>query len=77
MIVLLGCVKSKLAQPATAAELYTSPLWRARRRYAEVSGADWYILSAKHGLVKPGQTLAPYEMALATRSATDRREWGE
>lgn len=77
MIVLLGCVKSKLAQPATAADLYTSPLWRARRRYAERSDADWYILSAKHGLVKPGQKLAPYEMALTTRSLGDRRDWGE
>ena len=75
-IVLLGCVKTKCSSPAPAADLYTSPLWRVRRRYAEASGATWFILSAKHGLVPPSEMLAPYEMALGQRSARERRNWG-
>jgi len=75
-IVLLGCVKTKRSDRAPAADLYISPLWRARRRYAEASGAAWFILSAKHGLVKPSEVLAPYEVALNQRSARERRDWG-
>lgn len=75
-VVLLGCVKKKRSDRAPAAHLYISPLWRARRRYAETSGAPWFILSAKHGLVKPREVLAPYEVALSQRSAPERRAWG-
>jgi hypothetical protein len=37
-VILLGCVKQKLDHRAPAKELYRSPLWKARRGYAEASG---------------------------------------
>lgn len=75
-IILLGCVKEKGSTMAPAADLYISRLWRARRRYAEASGLPWFILSAKHGLLTPSQVIAPYDMALKDRNATERRAWG-
>jgi len=74
-IVLVGCVKTKLPTAAPADELYTSPLFKKRRRYAEVTGRPWFILSALHGLVSPDQVLEPYDMYLAGQPVTYRRQW--
>jgi hypothetical protein len=74
---LLGCVKTKLDHAAKARDLYCSPLWFARRAYAEESGRLWMILSAKHGLVKPDRRLRPYNCALGDQPAAYRHSWGE
>jgi Family of unknown function (DUF6884) len=52
-LVLVGCVKTKADRPQAARDLYRSPLFERRRRYAEQYAARWYILSAEHGLVAP------------------------
>ena len=76
-VVLLGCVKLKLAHRAPAKDLYVSPLWNGRRAYAEAAGCPWLILSAKHGLLDPEQSIAPYDVALAELTARARLAWGE
>ncbi len=53
VVLVLGCVKQKLRYAAQARDLYCSPLWRARRRYAEASGWPWFIMSARCGLLVP------------------------
>ena len=68
-------MKSKGAAIAPARELYISPLWRARRAYAEQSEALWFVLSALHGLVAPEDPLAPYELALNKLPARERGAW--
>lgn len=75
--VLVGCVKLKQSQPAQARDLYTSDLFRKRRRYVEATGLPWYILSALHGLVRPTDVVAPYDMALSGQPAAYRAAWGE
>ena len=62
---LLGCVSQKNANPLAAKELYRSELFRRRRRYAEASGAPWWIVSAEYGLVGPDQVVAPYDTRIA------------
>ena len=52
-ICLVACVKGKRGAPAPAKDLYRSPWFRKARRYVEQSGAPWFILSDKHGLVHP------------------------
>jgi len=76
-VVLLGCVKLKLEHRAPAKDLYVSPLWNARRAYAEAVGCPWLILSAKYGLLDPEQSIAPYDVALGDLPASARRAWGE
>jgi hypothetical protein len=76
-VVLVGCVRDKRTAPAAAADLYTSPLFAARRRYAETSDAPWFILSAEYGLVGPGEWLSPYDRYLPDTPDWYRTAWGE
>lgn len=76
-LMLLGCVKSKFGSTKPAKDLYDSELWRCRRAYAEQSGAHWYILSAKHGLVVPETQITRYDLALSDLPAAERRVWSE
>jgi hypothetical protein len=72
---LVGCVKQKLPVAAPARDLYVSPLFRGRRRYVETTCDDWFILSAKHGLVDKHHVLDPYDVTLKTASTGQRRRW--
>ncbi|MEP9362191.1 DUF6884 domain-containing protein [Nocardioides sp. CN2-186] len=76
-IVLVGCVKTKLAQGAAAKDLYVSDYFTKMRGYAEASGRPWFILSAEHGLVGPEDWLEPYERYLPDTSRDYRLAWGE
>lgn len=76
-IVLVGCVKQKLDRPAEAQNLYTSPLFRKERNYAEAAGCPWFILSAEHGLVAPTTVLEPYDLRLSSTTSEYRRAWGQ
>ncbi|HMO10872.1 MAG TPA: hypothetical protein PKB06_05080, partial [Actinotalea sp.] len=74
-LVLVGCAKQKRATAAPAQDLYTSPLFRKSRAYAESTGVPWFVLSAKHGLVGPEAVLEPYDVTLSRTSRDYRREW--
>lgn len=76
-IILVGCVKTKAPEASRARDLYLSPLFERRRRYAESSGQPWYILSAEHGLLDPGSIIEPYDVYLADQTADYRQAWGE
>lgn len=72
---LVGCVKTKRYEATPARDLYVSPLFRGRRAYVEATCGRWFILSAKHGLVSPGEVLDPYEDSLNKKSAAAKRNW--
>jgi hypothetical protein len=74
---LISCVSQKREQACAARDLYVSALFRKARRYVEASGCPWFILSAEHGLVAPGQVIAPYERTLNAMKVADRRVWAE
>lgn len=74
---LVGCVSSKRARPTAARDLYTSPLFVGRRSFVERTCHDWFILSAKRGLVDPSETLEPYDVSLASASIPERRRWAQ
>jgi uncharacterized HhH-GPD family protein len=76
-VVLVGCVKTKAPEARPARDLYVSPLFERRRRYAESSGRPWHILSAEHGLLDPGIIVEPYDVYLAGQTADYRQAWGE
>lgn len=75
-VLLVTCVKGKLATPAAARDLYVSTLFTKEREYAERLGVPWFILSAKHGLVAPDEWLAPYERYLPDTPTSYRAAWG-
>ncbi len=74
-VVLVGCGKSKLDHSAPAQDLYTGPLFRKARAWAEKHGDEWGILSAKHFLVMPDQVLKPYEKKLSDLSEDHLCRW--
>ncbi len=76
-VLLLGCVSQKGPAAVAARDLYVSTLFRLRRAYAETLGFPWFILSAKHGLVRPDEIVEPYDVRLSDLSAADRRGWGD
>lgn len=75
---LVSCVKKKRDEPATPKELYTSDYFRKMRSYAEQSHDDWWILSAKHGLLDPdGYPIEPYDETVSGASKKRKQEWAE
>ena len=80
-VYLVGCGKSKLAHAAPARALYTGPLFRkslaVAEREAAATGGTVLILSAEYGAVPLDGMLDPYDLALTSLSAAERRAWGE
>jgi cytoplasmic iron level regulating protein YaaA (DUF328/UPF0246 family) len=76
-IALVACVKTKRESATHARDLYLSQLFRATRRYAEKYADDWYILSAKYGLLSPGDVVEPYERTLKRMPKPDRLKWAD
>lgn len=59
-----------------AKELYTGALFRAARRYAELSGHRWAIVSVEAGVVTPETLVKPGVQALP-RQLDRARAWGK
>lgn len=77
-IVLLSCVSQKLPLPAPAGDLYVSALFRKALRYAKSLSPDAiYVLSAKHGLLKLDQEVAPYDLTLNQLGIAEVRSWAD
>ena len=71
----MACVSRKAAIPMAARDLYTSTWFDKASAYARQVADEWYILSAKYGLVSPGTVIAPYEQTLTKMPAAERRAW--
>lgn len=76
-VALVSCVKRKCGSAAPARDLYTSPLFRGLRRYAEMHADTWYILSAEYGVLHPDEVVEPYERTLNKMPKRDRQAWAE
>lgn len=74
---LVGCVKTKLSREAPAQDLYVSDLFRGRRSHVERTCDRWYILSAKHHLLRPEEVIAPYDLTLVDFTDAERRRWSQ
>jgi hypothetical protein len=76
---LVSCTKSKRDTPAPPGELYdTSTLFQKASAYAERTHDEWYVLSAKHGLLDPdGPAIEPYDETLTGATVDERTAWAE
>jgi hypothetical protein len=73
---LVSCSKRKLCQPAPAKELYNpSYVFSRSVRYVESCCDEWWVLSARHGLVHPDTVLEPYDENLSEAPKAVREEW--
>lgn len=72
---LIGDVRAKHGVTAPAKELFVSPLFQARRKYAERVCDRWFVLSAAHGLLHPDQAVKPYDRSLADEPRSAKEQW--
>lgn len=71
-IALVSCTKAKRPHQCRARELYmASPQFFQYRRLAQLF-PNWYIMSAKHGLVHPETIIGPYDQTLDN---SENYEW--
>ncbi len=73
----MACASQKLATPASAERIYTSPLFTAARAYAKSRFEQWYILSAKYGLLHPRTVIEPYNVTLKNLTPDARATWAK
>jgi hypothetical protein len=76
-IVLVGSSGAMAGTPRPAGELFESPGFVAARDQAIRSGDRWFVLSARHGLLDPGDVVAPFHEQMGDRSLGYRTAWGE
>jgi len=76
-IALVACAKQKRKTRSQAKDLYTSPLFRALSRYAQLHADRWYILSAKFGVLPPKKIISPYDVTLNRMNKAQRVSWAE
>lgn len=76
MNVFLSCVKSKQNKACEAQNMYTSDLFKKSLAFAKtLKPNNIYILSAKYGLLKLTDTIAPYNLTLNNMSEKSRKAW--
>jgi len=76
-VALVACVGKKNSGPMAARDLYTSSWFRKASAYAIRTAYEWYILSAKYGLVPPDTVIGPYDETLNRMPANARRVWAK
>lgn len=77
-IVLIACSKSKVdtdGELVPVGELYTGDLFLKAKAYAQAIGADWFVLSAKHRVIRPDRRVYAYDDTLAELDIDKRRFW--
>jgi hypothetical protein len=72
---LISCGAKKLGHAVPAADLYVGGFFRLSREWAERHCDSYYILSGKHGLLHPTETVMPYTMYLPDAPAWYREWW--
>ncbi len=75
IIALVACVSKKVDKPMQAQQLYISDWFIKASAYAKSISDNWYILSAKYGLVSPDAVIDPYDETLNNMSVSERKDW--
>lgn len=70
-ICIVGDSRAKLKTRALAENMFTAPLFKKARAYARSHSNYWYILSARYGLLKPGDLIDPYSITVDDLSDDD------
>jgi hypothetical protein len=74
-VCLVACTSRKGDYPAAAEFIYKSPLFSGGRNYAETRCNQWFILSAKYGVLSPNDVIEPYNETLLNLNDEERAAW--
>ncbi|MCP5412115.1 MAG: hypothetical protein H6924_08275 [Alphaproteobacteria bacterium] len=72
-VCILSCCEEKRPAATWAENLYISESFLLSRRYAETHFDKWFVLSAKYGLLKPGDLAEPYDRQISELSHVERQ----
>lgn len=75
-IALVSCVSKKTEEANKASELYQSVWFKKCKKFVEKEYSNWYILSAKYGLIHNSEVIEPYNKTLSQMTITERKLWG-
>ena len=78
-IAFVSCTKLKANYSCITRDMYKrSILFNKAVRFIEQQDYDnWYVLSAKYGLLKKDDHIEPYDLTLNNMKASDRKKWSE
>lgn len=76
-VVLIASSGATATGPHPAATLFLSPGFATARDHAVRSGHPWFVLSAKHGLLEPGDVVGPFDVQIGDQASGYRATWGE
>ncbi|MFE0620054.1 DUF6884 domain-containing protein [Priestia aryabhattai] len=78
-IALVSCTKVKSTYPCNAREMYQqSTLFKKAVKYIEQNKYDdWFVLSAKYGLLRQHDVIEPYDLTLNNMKVSERKIWSE
>ena len=71
-VCIVSCSAHKRGLRTWAENLYASESFFLSRRYAQANFDKWLIFSAKHGILKPGDIIEPYDLHIDRLSCHDR-----
>lgn len=66
-LIIAGCSKLKKDYETKAIDLYWGQIFKSIKKYIEINDYELYILSAKHGLIKKDEIIAPYNQTIKTK----------
>ena len=72
---LISCVSLKQNKKCLAKDMYISSLFKKSQAFVNKYYDDYYILSAKYGLVSKDQQIKPYDLTLNNLSKVKRELW--
>ena len=75
IVLLISCGKRKSDSPCPAREMYNSERFTLLKNLADQLGCDWYIISAKYGLLHPDRVIEPYDLCLTSLTEGCRQTW--
>jgi len=76
-VVLVGSSGATADGPTTAGEMFRSDGFARAREHAVHSRLPWFVLSARHGLLEPGEVISPHAVQIDYQAAAYRTAWGE
>jgi hypothetical protein len=76
-VVLIGSSGTTADEPCPAGEMFHSDGFARAREHARHSRLPWFVLSAKHGLLDPGEVVSPHGVQIDDQPAGYRTAWGE
>jgi hypothetical protein len=74
---LISCGRNKKQTKDAASELYTSPRFRLSRSLADHLKLQYFVVSAKYGLLAPTEMIEPYDASLELFNDEQRIAWAK